>query len=423
MNASSGSRCPFSGASVADVTKTATQGRCPFGFGPANSGTTSADGDGIPEGPVCPMGFGSAKRSRTAQSAVTCTRCDALFYDPVKTECQHYFCRACIQPCTDCLMCGADIGTLIPEPKLEELVDLFMELCGDVPAFEAAVAAKTAADSKSETPGEGRGVCANGTGENGNTVEGQPDMQRGSAHVSDKEAPAPLPVKDDAARADYLLECALRSMAGGNMTAAAARFGRCRDSIVRSAKAAGNFSWPEDTCCRLGDICGSQGVCEQRLGNLDAAEACFKNSIAFLEKCSASSAQVAHAFAVSHNKLGDLHFLRGDLVQARCSYRDALDIRQRTFDLQSKGGGNGADVLVTLSLVTSMLKVADIEEALGSHEAASQCLARSGDMLVSVSGSITPGSAVEAKHRSLQEFWLKSTAAVEARLKDLKLSK
>lgn len=42
--------------------------------------------------------------------------------------------------------------------------------------------------------------------------------------------------------------------------------------------------------------------------------------------------------AVSHNKLGDLHFLRGDLVQARCSYRDALDIRQRTFDVQSEGG-------------------------------------------------------------------------------------
>ena len=57
-----------------------------------------------------------------------------------------------------------------------------------------------------------------------------------------------------------MLECALRSMAGGNMVAAATRFGRCRDALERSASAAGGDSWSEDTCCRLGDICGSQ-VC------------------------------------------------------------------------------------------------------------------------------------------------------------------
>ncbi|CAL8465506.1 g5042 [Coccomyxa elongata] len=381
------------------------QGGCPFAFSAATSGTTPADGAAVPEMPVCPMGFGSRKRSKTAQSALTCTRCDALFFDPVKTECQHYFCRACIQPCTDCLICGADIGTLTPEPKLEELVDLFMELCGDAPAFEAALAARTAAESKTGTPGEESGISASETGENGITMQEQPDVQRGSTHVSDK---------DDEARANYLLECALRSMAGGNMAAAAARFGRCRAALERSASAAGDAPWSEDASCRLGDICGSQGICEQRLGNFDAAEACFKNSITFLKKCPAPSAQVAHALAVSHNKLGDLHFLRSDLVQARCNYRDALDIRQRTFDVPSKGGENDADVTAVLSLITSMLKVADVEEALDSHEAASQCLTRAGDMLASVSGCIAPGSPEEAKHQTLLDFWLKSMAALEA---------
>ena len=57
--------------------------------------------------------------------------------------------------------------------------------------------------------------------------------------------------------------------------------------------------------------------------------------------------QVAHAVAVSHNKLGDLHFLRGDLVQARCSYHVALNIRQRAFDkIQSEGGANTQDLLL-----------------------------------------------------------------------------
>ena len=49
-------------------------------------------------------------------------------------------------------------------------------------------------------------------------------------------------------------------MAGGNTVAAATRFGRCRDALERSASAVGGDSWSEDTCRRLGDICGSQ-VC------------------------------------------------------------------------------------------------------------------------------------------------------------------
>lgn len=60
------------------------------------------------------------------------------------------------------------------------------------------------------------------------------------------------------ARAEYMLQCALRSMAGGNFAAAAARFGRCREQLVSLAEAAAETSWSEDSCCRLGDVCGSQ---------------------------------------------------------------------------------------------------------------------------------------------------------------------
>lgn len=61
-------------------------------------------------------------------------------------------------------------------------------------------------------------------------------------------------------------------------------------------------------------------------------------------------------------------------------------------------------------------------QALDSHEAASQCLARAGEMLASVPSSIVPGSGEEAKHQSLLEFWLKSMAALEAQFKELSVS-
>ena len=60
-----------------------------------------------------------------------------------------------------------------------------------------------------------------------------------------------------AARAEYMLQCALRSMAGGNFAAAAARFGRCRDQLVSLAEAAVETGWSEDSCCPLGDVCVS----------------------------------------------------------------------------------------------------------------------------------------------------------------------
>ena len=53
----------------------------------------------------------------------------------------------------------------------------------------------------------------------------------------------------------FLLNAALRSMAGGNVAAARQRFGLCKQELVAQAEAQGHT--PE-LCCQLGDVCGSQ---------------------------------------------------------------------------------------------------------------------------------------------------------------------
>ena len=60
-------------------------------------------------------------------------------------------------------------------------------------------------------------------------------------------------------------------------------------------------------------------------------------------------------------------------------------------------------------------------QVMGNPKAASECLGLADDILVSVSGSIVPGSAAEAKHRGLQEFRMKLGALLAAKLADLKV--
>lgn len=181
-----------------------------------------------------------------------------------------------------------------------------------------------------------------------------------------------------------------------------------------------------------------QGMCEQRLGNAEAAESCYKDSLCFLDKspvlstqvcrsfialplqqsehCSAfpkpqqtkgstklqatsnafadsfdmefghaiephsvwaasmadasfyrgyyhcGDAQVAHAQAVSHNKLGDLHYSRGDLSGARASYRQALDIREHARnEAQQKGA-----IYLTSCPVNRLCKGTNVSNILNS---------------------------------------------------------
>ena len=61
-------------------------------------------------------------------------------------------------------------------------------------------------------------------------------------------------------------------------------------------------------------------------------------------------------------------------------------------------------------------------QVLGNGQAASECLAKADDALISVSGDIVPGSAAEAKHRGLQDFRMKLAATMDAKLHDCTLA-
>ena len=67
--------------------------------------------------------------------------------------------------------------------------------------------------------------------------------------------------------------------------------------------------------------------------------------------------QVAQALAVSMNKLGDQRYLSGDLQKAKQHYTEALITRQG-----SCCPSEPASVETQLGVVTSLLKVLDIEQ-------------------------------------------------------------
>ena len=46
-------------------------------------------------------------------------RCKALYFDAVKTNCGHVFCRSCIEPSPACLKCGASVETLTSDTFIQ----------------------------------------------------------------------------------------------------------------------------------------------------------------------------------------------------------------------------------------------------------------------------------------------------------------
>jgi len=47
------------------------------------------------------------------------SRCRALFYECVKTNCGHNFCRECMPVGRECLQCGDDVTDLKPDAKVQ----------------------------------------------------------------------------------------------------------------------------------------------------------------------------------------------------------------------------------------------------------------------------------------------------------------
>jgi hypothetical protein len=87
---------------------------CPYSKGAAGGPATPKGAGGEA---VCPMGFGSPAGPKL--STLHCVLCRALLFEPVDTNCQHKFCRFCVERFSDCPLCGADITSLEPHGELQ----------------------------------------------------------------------------------------------------------------------------------------------------------------------------------------------------------------------------------------------------------------------------------------------------------------
>jgi tetratricopeptide (TPR) repeat protein len=97
-----------------------------------------------------------------------------------------------------------------------------------------------------------------------------------------------------------------------------------------------------EVACRLGAVCGSQADCWKRLGQLEAAQQLYAESIGYLEPFADQDPEVWHALCVSINKSGDLHFLQQEWGEARGLYEKALVMRVGVWDqLKQQTGGGG----------------------------------------------------------------------------------
>lgn len=104
--------CPFPHASAAAASQTsADPATCPMGYGPQPS-TAEA-----PQTAQCPMGFSSADGPRMTE--FHCVICKSLLYDTVQLGCSCRYCRHCVAAYNDCPLCGADISSRTPDPKLQ----------------------------------------------------------------------------------------------------------------------------------------------------------------------------------------------------------------------------------------------------------------------------------------------------------------
>ncbi len=111
-------------------------------------------------------------------------------------------------------------------------------------------------------------------------------------------------------------------------------------------------------------MCGSQGDCHRRLGDLLAAQAKYQASAAYLQPHAAADPEVAHALSVTTNKLGDLLYVQGDLARALGYYQDALGARRKL----AEGAALEQRAERQADLAASHIKVADAHAALGEVE-------------------------------------------------------
>ncbi|KAK9813209.1 hypothetical protein WJX72_010640 [[Myrmecia] bisecta] len=292
-----------------------------------------------------------------------CARCHALYYDCVKLSCGDRFCRFCIAPSQDCVLCGADIKVRESDKETQSLVDAYIE-----------------AHSNEHTVQE---------------VDGK-------AVVKTDE----LPVSGASKKAAFFLQQGLRAFAGGNHPSALTRLSLCKEELLKNVAEGG---YNTELCCQLGAVCGSQGDCCRYLGQPDAAASCYQESVRHLKESGETNLEVAHALSVSLNKLGDLQHWCGDLAAARTYYAEGLQVRRDAVG--SAAAGDESLASLKLDLAVSLTKVADAEQALDKQDAAHKLFKEALELVVSIKDAMVEAPpASHAKWEQLHRLLGEATA-------------
>ncbi|KAK9843699.1 hypothetical protein WJX81_002909 [Elliptochloris bilobata] len=300
------------------------------------------------------MGFSSW--AKDTLSALHCARCRGLYYDAVRTSCGHYFCRACIQPFSDCLLCGADIASLEAEPRLQGLVD-------------ACIAAGQGSASGDAV---GMGRVGPWVGGGGDALACQLGAVCGSQGDCCREL--------------------------GDTDAAAEAY---RESVAHLRRRA--VQTPEVlralalSTSKLGDMA-------YRQGDLSAARALYHHALA------ARRAALANVLATPGAE--NPAFEAGRMLQGEGAPQPAgAAAVPQSAGAAARAGGYGtagppvAAVPLALDLATSVCKVADLERALGNKDAATAALREATSLLATYGlRAQAMGGALAAKAQALQGF-------------------
>jgi len=195
----------------------------------------------------CPLGFGAGNQAKL--DPLNCMLCRALYFDAVRTQCGHVFCRACVEKGESCAICGADCRPLQSDDDMQGTVDKYVEVHSRDHKLTAG----------------------------GNVAPQDQD-------VAEKHP--------QATRAAFFLQIGLRSLAGGNFHAAAARLEACHDALQSQASEEA-AEGPEGLAVRLGAVCGSQGDCALRLDDGTGAARKYEEALRHLDSCASPSSEVS----------------------------------------------------------------------------------------------------------------------------------
>jgi tetratricopeptide (TPR) repeat protein len=305
-----------------------------------------------------------------------------LFDCHAAKPCGHKACGECLSRFRDCPLCGADVDGTEPDAAAQGMVDAFLGAHGVYP--DAVAAALDMGPLMQEL------LAMSGAGA---AAAGQQGANGSSSDTNDNKS---------ALTAALLQGVALRSYAGGNVSAALARFEAAREALLRVLEEEEEKEKKEASGCSskaalaLGVVLGGIGDCHRRRqGSEAAAEASYKASAERLavvadvdlteqqilvaaDDAAASSSPVSplilearQALGVTLNKLGDLNYARGDIEAALNEYRRALGLRKaRLGTLERSGAATPAAAAedARLEVAAALIKAGDAATRLPAEQ-------------------------------------------------------